>query len=751
MASEEPGALDEKAKASEAAGADATVQATAAPPPPASGKGSDGSGNADDREKTDASPDDEKSKGVASAITVWSSAFLVLIKAIMALVMAVIVVVAMAKVLWRSYSGKHVAVEVDPVAQKFFNRLGIEFDLRSMLVTSVSQRMKAVESIVKMQGLEIVENQEPVSLKVVGVDISTRDWLGILESIIGVPPRYHVQIGVTCSKPPCDLAAETGPGSSAAPLPPEVRLLVDFKGGETNERISRLIHTTNPALRHDLRASIDLLGEQILLMTNRQAASVLFLNMSGVAEFRNDRVDYASRAAAATFDDLPRNAEQDCIARNVYGASLEFRGDLEAAAIILAEAGQGPGPPSVCRVHCLTNLARIRITQAIGERSADAAARRFGQATAALDSLTGKAPSRQEEIRVSYFRIAIARAQIVDALNRGTTPKTSPQPATIGDRLASIITSIAHDVPPGEATIYSHVAIRETLPFARQADRAMPLQDRVRTSLSLLRLIDRYLVHDPAPQRLLLAQGAVQRTLAVAMKQAETAPPETTQEVQRALAEGRDGAAAIVAPWDDLVEKAAKASLIAFQTAGKAAAFPPPIENSSALEPPAREGDLYFLFDEITARAGERYTTAVQAYVDDYMPSADTYMLAETVAKWAIWSTWNRSCDDATAEPSGPLLAALGAQPRDGLCSFAAARRQPTNSHDSRLGVWSKIYPLVMNAVRSCAPARDPSSPPPSFEQRLKIIECVEERSWQAEEGMASSSDIDREIDRLSR
>lgn len=695
------------------------------------------------------STEKEKSKGLASTISTWASTVLTLVKALVALAVAVIVLVTLIKVLRTSYTHKTVAVEVDPVAQKLIDRMGLAFDLRSFLVSEVSRKQKAIESLVKMHSSELIEDQEPISLKVVGVDISTRTLSELLDRLIGPPARYHVRIGLTCPGTSCDAFVDRDETSAGKAFPRELRLVVDLKGDGADERISRRLPITNPGFRHDFRLASNRVAEEVVLMTNRQAASVLFLNVGTDLEFLEDSVDYESRAAAATFDDKPRSEEEKCLARTVYGVSLEMRGDLEAAATVLSEAGRGTGSPSVCRVHCLTNLARVRNRQAYQAQSKDASMARFQEASKALDSIGGPAPNRTEGIRISAFRIGVEATKLEDALNRDRKTNTPERQRDVYASLAAIISSIERELPAADDQLYVHSVIHETLTIARTAWPFMDLPGRARSTLDLLRLIDGYLVGDSAPRQLLLVQGVLEQALAITFQQSAKAPAAVQKSVRMVLSSNPGASSSDAPDWEALVQKHSLASLIALETAGRSPALPTPLETTSVLEPSAAAGDLFFLFNETSERAVGNYSDAIKAYFEQDLPSSETYLLAETVAKWAIWWLGHHDCASAHAESLVPMIELLGAQSWDGLCSFALAGPQPLAAPAGGRGVWKVIYPLVMTAVQTCYPGPKPGAAWLSFEERLKVIECVgrQHQGWIATQPIGSSLIVDRAID----
>ena len=133
--------------------------------------------------------------GIASAITAWSTASLTFLKAVLALIVAVVLVVATVRILWRSYGQKQITIEVAPDATKVIAQMGIDFDLRSMLVAAVGQKIEAVQTIVKLQDLVIVDGDQTIDLKAVGRRPEERGPAGGPAEHPGAAPRVSHPAG----------------------------------------------------------------------------------------------------------------------------------------------------------------------------------------------------------------------------------------------------------------------------------------------------------------------------------------------------------------------------------------------------------------------------------------------------------------------------------------------------------------------------------------------------------------------------
>jgi len=682
-------------------------------------------------------------QGIAAAITAWSTASLTFLKAVLALVAAVLLLLAAGRILWRSYGQKQVTIEVDPAVTKLFERVGVDFDLRSMLVAAVDQKLEAVQTIVKVQDLVIVDGEQPIDVKAVGVDMKSDDLRSVVQSILGPPPAYHVRLGVSCSDGACATPAD-GAAKSSSALPREIGLVIDMKGRASDERIVRHITWPNAGLRHELRAAIDDLADRILLKVNRQAASVLFMNVGAQIEFREDGIDYESRAAAAAFDKGPHDG---CLARNVYATSLWVLGDPESAALILEQAGRDKDATTRCRVHSATNLSVVRTSQAFGEPDPTTARARFEQASSALDSLSGMALAESERLRVAAFRIELELVRVGEALRQAAGPSAAEEARSAYRRVSELVIRAEKDLPPVADHLFGHQIIEQAVAIVGRPSAIDAAPERVSSALKLLRMVDHCLTDASAPRRLLLARGSLEQVLAITLHEAMRAPAALQAAIQRALQQDGAGVFPIGVPPAEQWWQAKVAALVSFQAATKTQAFPFPLERASEIEPLADAADVFFLFDDSTEDAPTFYAKAVQAFVEHDMPSSDTHLIALTVAKWAIWSVRHQRCVGPLAEPPSPVLSALGLKGGQGLCSFAAARSHQTTMNPR--GLWGIIQKQAQEAVQSCASPPAAGEPPDAIDRNGAILQCLQERfrAWQVQGPFDSSAAVDREIE----
>lgn len=686
-------------------------------------------------------------QGIAYAITAWATASLTFLKAVLALIVAVVLVVATVRIFWRSYGQKQVTIEVAPEATKVIAQMGIDFDLRSMLVAAVGQKIEAVQTIVKLQDLVIVDGDQTIDLKAVGVDVKSEDLRGVLQNILGPPPVYHVRLGVICSDGACGGTSTPSAAAGSITAPREVSLIVDMKDRNSDERIVRRISWPNPGLRHELRAAVDDLADRILLKANRQAASVLFLNVGPAMEFREDGIDYESRAAAAAFDKAPHD---DCLARNVYAVSLWLLGDPESAALILEGTGREKNATSRCRVHSETNLSTVRTSQAFGESDRAAADLRFKQASAALDNLTGASMAASEHLRVGAFRTGLDLARVDDALRRGSDPPSTEDARSAYSRLSEVLARAEQDLPPAADHVFSHQIIDQAVGIVARTSPVAAAPERVRVILKLLGTVERCLAHTTAPRRLLLARGILERSLAVTLLEATRAPEETQAAIQRALHDEGAGVFPVDTPPAMQWWQARTAALVAFQAATKARAFPFPLERASEVEPSAAMADVHFLFNEDAEAVPALYARAVRAFVEQDMPSSDIHLVALTVAKWAIWSLRNQRCVGPLAEPPAPVLSSLGLK-GEGLCSLARARSRQSAS-DER-GIWGIIHGQALDAVQECASPPGASKLRFPLDRNWAVFQCLQERyrTWLTQQPLDSSAAVDRKIEEIDQ
>jgi hypothetical protein len=655
----------------------------------------------------------------ADAVKLWADAIFALMKSALLLMVAAVVIFASATAIWRDLHQRLINVNIDPQAQKLLRDQGIYFDLRSMLVDKVNERVFGVDEIVKSVAYENLlptENSASVSFKPFGLDISTDDITGMVRSVLRSPPEFVVHIGMTCS---------LSCGEPGTAEPRKLTLLVRLQGPTKNETLSFELIGGSLRLRRGLREAMDKTSEKVLELADPLRASVLYLNEPQSMVFDDQRDNYWGKAAGTTFAPGARAGAGRCLADVVFGVSAFLRGD-PSGLDTLRLVGKSPDASATCKIAAMTDIALFEL--AMSEQAPAALRKRaFRASFAALESLKRikrRTMSHGEHSRIVAIEIQTELLQTFNDLSgegssslpTGTDgPKaTVPSKARRYARLIPLIDGLPARVPDDRDNASIHEVVSLLSELQERIAAGGDLWSRVAVPNAVLRLISPYLHNDSHPRVLFMAQGQALMGMALAELDALSMPH----------------AARMDPSLRSFISSNLQAAAVAFENAAATSSISRLTEPLSDLEPIVMRGDsLYLAGDENGAKAA--YAAAAKKFVEEDEPlDIELVSLAKAAARWAAILVEEGACKGPPArDPAWDAAwSPLGAAGDINLCLLTQPA-VPTPAELDKFGVLRVLYPLLSESVRQCTQARaDATDEDAAAAHRAHLLECLERR-----------------------
>jgi len=689
----------------------------------------------------------------------WADAAYALVKTILLFLAGAALIIVSTVAVWRDLRHRRITVAIDPQAEKLLLDHAIEFDLPSVLVDDVNAKITGVNEIVKSQAFENVlgtNTPDAVSFKPFGLDISTGDITGLVRNILGIPPEFVVQIGISCSPAPCAAAA-----TPSAPRE-SLTLFVKSQGPTNTQSLSYPLPSAGAGLRRGLREALEQTSKTVLLQADPLLASDFFLNEPLWTIFFDKAVLDESRAAAAVFGPHPNTPDSNCLGEVIFDGSAFQRGDPQAMPD-LERMDARSGLSNTCRMLVQTNLALFNVDTARCTPPERRAAG-FRAANAALNSLKDiprRAMSDQEHLRIVSIGlqsdIIQAFSSLMDDDSRdflcwhpATTSQANVQPIDY-TRIVRLIDRIPQRLPPEKdhLPIHNVVYVLSWIHGVTAAHSDLP--SRYLVSRQMVRLIQLYLPTDQHPRQLFLAEGRAWTDMAAAALRAQALPDGQQRQFLQAI--GWSPGRAIAPTLRYIFQSSLDSAVVAFENAAATSPMPPPLEPASAMEPQVMLGDAFYAAGN-EPQAKNAYADAIRQFAQEDEPPDELLWLAKAAARWAAILSHEGNC-----KTSSPRIAdwdnvwiPLGAAPDHDLCRFAQPGSPPSAELD-KFGVMGLVYPLIAESVRQCAnPDQAATGNLSTVSDRMKLLDCLHTTGPEAYVGAPpqltamSSEDADHKI-----
>lgn len=671
------------------------------PGPTSNEKDASAPSEAETAEDAPAKAEETETKGatVAAAIKAWADATTALLKALLLIATLGVLVVIVAAVIRHDDSKRLISLHVDPETEKTLTALGSDLDLRQVFADALNERLRGVEKIVKLQGLDKIIDlgqADAISLKPFGLDVSTGELTRALHLIKGPLAPMEVRMGLVCTPRPCaDVGASEG------------ILVVGFSGPHGARRASYPVALGNPALRRGLRRAMQQAADALLDVEEPLAASIFYLNRQDVLP--DEWQDVLARAEGAALR-ARGTSKAGCTVDLVVGASLIRRGLWDEG--IAAEKRAARSPDPACQVHGLTNIVfTLEGAQMCNPSRAvrDEAYKQMREALAAIPDL-----DRGKVGDVAYNRIPTSRLvlDIADVLRQNDDESVRRALCESGGTVGAE-GSLARALPG----LLDH--IQKLLPAsARLQNEGHSLLELYRQLLAVLapgeeglhrlhadmaKAIDDYLLTDSHPRVLFQTQGHL------AMDTARAA---------HTMLERHAGEPAALRAEIDAnlgVARVAFANAVATESQGEL------LEPTSDIQLLTSSGDALLL-------AGDRqgairaYVRAVDAFIERDEDATQLIPFAQAVGRWAILRKASGACEQGAMPDAvwNERWAHLGGGAHD-PCSFEKPERLT--------GIPALIGSVVADLMRRCplepGAATDEQS---AQDRRFTLVDCLNGR-----------------------
>lgn len=659
-----------------------------------------------------------KASSVAARIKVWADATTALLKALLMIAAIVVVAVVIASVIRHDDSKRQISLQVEPDTEKTLSALGSDLDLRQVFADALNERLRGVKKIVQVQGLDKViglGQAETISLKPLGLDMSTSEIARLLREIKGSPAPLVVRMGLLCTPRPC-----TDPGAS------EGILVVGFSGLHGTSRASYSVPLTNPAFRRSLRQAMQRAADRLLDVEEPLVASIFYLNRQDV--LLDERLDNLARAESAALRSRDTSRES-CTTDLVVGASLIARGRWNDG--IEAEKRAARSSDPTCQVHGWTNIVFLLQPYQLCNPSRDVrdfAYEQMRQAVAALPSIDRGNVSDLVYNRIPTSRLAL---EIADALRQtddeavrqslceGNATVSPPVRTSLAETLPGILKHIQELLPAsGRLQSEEHVLLEL---YRRLLVASVPREDGGRhlaIGVDLAKAIDAYLLTDRHPRLLFLIQGNLAMDMARA---AHTAVTMRSAE-KSAASQLMGGASEPAVMFQQTIADNLGAAQVAFANAVANESEGELLEPSPNIQPLTWSGDALLLAGDIQG-ATRAYMRAVDAFIDDDEDASELIPFAEAVGRWAILSKARGACKSGAVPDVSweERWAHLGGGAHD-VCAF--------DRPDRLTNIPALIGPIVADLLDRCLRKVDGTSDwQADQDRRFALVDCLNDRS----------------------